>query len=59
MPDNSVSFNSQRLINLGTPTLNADAVTKLYVDTSDNLRLLSSTSLNNITLATGSLNMNT
>lgn len=44
---------------MANPTLNADASNKLYVDTGDNLRLLSSTTLNNITLANGSLNMNT
>jgi hypothetical protein len=32
-PTGSVSANSQKITNLGTPTANADASTKLYVDT--------------------------
>jgi hypothetical protein len=32
-PTGSVSVNSQKITNLGTPTANADASTKLYVDT--------------------------
>ena len=33
-PTGSVSVNSQKITNLATPTLNTDASTKLYVDTS-------------------------
>lgn len=32
VPDASVSFNSQKITNLGTPTADADAATKAYVD---------------------------
>ena len=32
-PTGSVSINSQKITSLGTPTANADAATKLYVDT--------------------------
>ena len=35
-PTGSVSLNSQKITNLATPTANADASTKLYVDTSIN-----------------------
>lgn len=31
-PTGSLSLNSQKIINLATPTLNTDATTKLYVD---------------------------
>lgn len=33
VPNTSVSVNSQKITSLGTPTNNADAATKLYVDT--------------------------
>jgi len=33
VPTGSVSVNSQKITSLGTPTANADAATKLYVDT--------------------------
>lgn len=32
VPDGSLSLNSQKIINLGTPTLDTDAATKAYVD---------------------------
>ena len=35
-PTGSVSLNSQKITNLATPTANADASTKLYVDTQIN-----------------------
>jgi hypothetical protein len=34
LPTASVNFNSQKIINLATPTLSTDAVTKAYVDSS-------------------------
>jgi hypothetical protein len=33
LPSSSVSFNSQKITNLATPTADADAATKAYVDT--------------------------
>ena len=66
-PTNNLSLNNQKIQNLATPTLNTDAVTKGYVDTNsgisqtnaDSRYYLNTVELNNITLPSGTLSMNT
>jgi hypothetical protein len=60
-------MNTNRIINLVNPTSNQDAATKLYVDsnagisqsTADGRYYLNTTTLNNITLPSNNLNINT
>jgi hypothetical protein len=52
---NMLGFN---VSNLGVPTVNSDATTKLYVDTGLNDKYTNTVSLNSITLATGNVNVN-
>ena len=53
---NMTGFN---VSNLGVPTVNSDATTKLYVDTGLGTKYPNTTTLNNITLASGDVNANT
>lgn len=53
---NMLGFN---VSNIGTPTINSDATPKIYVDNGLGTKYTNTTSLNNITLATGDINVNT
>lgn len=55
VPASSFGMNSQRITSLGTPTTSDDAVTKLYVDTADDLKanLASPTFTGTVTIPSG------
>ena len=64
-PNNNLSLNSHKITDLATPTLSTDAVTKDYVDlnsisetAADAKYYLNTTTLNNITLASGDIDVN-
>ena len=50
----SLNLNSNKIINLATPTLDTDGATKLYVDTADALSLLKASNLSDVANATTS-----
>jgi len=50
----SLNLNSNKIINLATPTLDTDGATKLYVDTADALALLKANNLSDVANATTS-----
>jgi len=49
-----LNLNSNKIINLATPTLDTDGATKLYVDTADALALLKANNLSDVANATTS-----
>jgi len=50
----NLNLNSNKIVNLATPTLSTDAVTKAYVDTADALSLLKASNLSDVANATTS-----
>jgi len=50
----NLDANSNKIVNLATPTLSTDAVTKAYVDTADALSLLKASNLSDVANATTS-----
>jgi hypothetical protein len=48
----NLNLNSNKIVNLATPTLSTDAVTKAYVDTADALSLLKASNLSDVANAT-------
>ena len=50
----SLNLNSNKIVNLATPTLDTDGATKLYVDTADALALLKANNLSDVANATTS-----
>jgi hypothetical protein len=57
-PTAFITFNGQRITNLGVPTTGTDAVTKNYVDVALVDKYSTTVALNNITIPSGSLNLN-
>lgn len=57
VPTGTLDLNSQKIQNLGTPTVNSDAATKAYVDTADALKanLESPTFTGTVTLPSGTV----
>jgi hypothetical protein len=50
----NLNLNSNKIVNLATPTLSTDAVTKAYVDTADALSLLKASNLSDVANVTTS-----